>query len=1025
MSAGTHDLFGGTGVDALTPGAREELAREALKEFRKMQAGLNAYARMLTRKPEIRIEVSATTNGATDGKKIYYRPPLELGLKPRHDRAKCDKRDKNKQLLCPACASREAVLVVIYHEIAHVAHGSFRKVTDDDLITFTEESVRKTEGVFAEKILQKIRLAPYHLKYEYMPLAHYISEWLPIILNAIEDARVNREMFKARPGTKVMFDGLIEKIMAQGVEQPNKETGDIEHVMWSKYPLNLQMIVGVFCKASGYTFSDWFCEKVETDLEDKQLAKLMKQVDKLRNASGSYHLAFPILSRLRELGYCILPDDPEEPEDEQPEPDSESEPDPDGDPGESEDVGPAPEDSEDEGEDGTGSSDGESEGTSSEPDDGSSEDDPGTGPGDSSSGDAGDGGEQSDDEDGVDSSDSSERSDSGDGGTSPSDEESTEEGSDGDAAEEGSSDQPDGDSGSSEGSETGGSSDGDGADDSDSEAGKDSGQSEGSDGDVGSPDGDRDNQEGSSDGRDASGDNGDEGDGESAGGSLGSANRDASGGRGDDVDSSGSDGASPDDGEAVDGSEGDSDTGDSPDGSNESDRSDRDSTKDRPGNDGEPEESDDPTPEGDSSTGDGEGRPDASRTDSSESGPRGDEPSTDADGDRTEDGDQTEASLPEDGADEALDLGKDAGKGGTRVIWNDDKQEELPYGTPEEGRAALLKLGDHDDPPAEVRESQEAAIAEAFGKAIIQGMYFETPSSAVRGVREHYWEKPIMQGGRNLSSGWDVSRQDLYAGYSRIEQGMDGDFKVGDEILGKALLRLRKAFADNARGGSDRHRKSGRVDSRSLGKRAPLEDPRLFMKKNKVTKKSYEVVLGLDISGSTRGINIALIKKAAYAQATLCARLGIPFSVFAHSGNFHEINSRYDGGIDLDMYHIKDRDEPWNERTIERLEKLGPAEANLDGHTIEYYRKLIEGSKATEKVIMYYTDGQMPAENHDEELEILQREIRTCKRLGITLMGVGVRTDSPLKHGLDTVQIDEDADIIRVVAHLEKRIGNR
>lgn len=90
--------------------------------------------------------------------------------------------------------------------------------------------------------------------------------------------------------------------------------------------------------------------------------------------------------------------------------------------------------------------------------------------------------------------------------------------------------------------------------------------------------------------------------------------------------------------------------------------------------------------------------------------------------------------------------------------------------------------------------------------------------------------------------------------------------------------------------------------------------------------------------------------------------------------------------------------------------------------TVEYYRKILDHRPETDKVILYYTDGKMPAENHDEELDILQREIRICRQKGYTLLGVGIRTDSPVRHGLDTVQVDGDEDIVKVVRHLEKRL---
>ena len=37
----------------------------------------------------------------------------------------------------------------------------------------------------------------------------------------------------------------------------------------------------------------------------------------------------------------------------------------------------------------------------------------------------------------------------------------------------------------------------------------------------------------------------------------------------------------------------------------------------------------------------------------------------------------------------------------------------------------------------------------------------------------------------------------------------------------------------------------------------------------------------------------------------------------------------------------------------------------------------------------------------------------------VTLLGVGIRTDSPRRHGLDTVQVNDDTDLVNVVRHLE------
>ena len=146
--------------------------------------------------------------------------------------------------------------------------------------------------------------------------------------------------------------------------------------------------------------------------------------------------------------------------------------------------------------------------------------------------------------------------------------------------------------------------------------------------------------------------------------------------------------------------------------------------------------------------------------------------------------------------------------------------------------------------------------------------------------------------------------------------------------------------------------------------------------------------------------------------------------VFAHTANYHD-SASYLEGIDLDIYHIKDEGEPWTSKTKERLLAIKSAAANIDGHTLEFYRKKLLESSATDKILLYYTDGAMPMENYTEELEILKREITYCKRDNITLLGVGIGTNSPVAHGLDTVQVDDSSGIINVVTHLAKRLGIR
>ena len=313
--------------------------------------------------------------------------------------------------------------------------------------------------------------------------------------------------------------------------------------------------------------------------------------------------------------------------------------------------------------------------------------------------------------------------------------------------------------------------------------------------------------------------------------------------------------------------------------------------------------------------------------------------------------------------------------------------------------------GAHQGDP-ELEEAPEEQKAVAVN--VIQGKYFETPSTYVTDVRIHKFGQP------NLING----REPVYTGWSRFE----GDYRpVGEDILGPALLEMRRAFQDNARSDMQRHLKAGRVDASVLGKRAWAKDPRLFQKKRVPGKRSYAVLLGLDISGSTHGHENILIRRAARAQADLCDRLGVKFSVLAHTATAPPGRS-WRQELGLDIYEVKRFEENWGDGQHRALAHLQACAENLDGHTLEYYRKAIEKVPATNKIILYYTDGEMPAANYDEELSILQREIKTCKKLGITLLGVGIKTNSPADHGLDTVQIDRDEDLVKVVRHLEKAL---
>lgn len=365
---------------------------------------------------------------------------------------------------------------------------------------------------------------------------------------------------------------------------------------------------------------------------------------------------------------------------------------------------------------------------------------------------------------------------------------------------------------------------------------------------------------------------------------------------------------------------------------------------------------------------------------------------------------------------EPIDTGADQGEGGI----------ELPeYGSADDAEQMLNQVHETKEASTEDAPEEQQAVA----VAIIQGLYFEKPSEKVMGVREHKFDSPTFNDrGHRMDQAWAheiiksvMGKHGLTQDY-RVSSGIDVDLDIPESVMGPALLQTRRVFTDNAIAAHQHNMKSGRINRRVLGRRAWNDDNRLFTKKRLPGKRSYAVVIGIDISGSTFGLNISLAKRAAYAQAELCERAGVDFAVYAHTATGPDGGVRGNRALWLDMYQIKTFGEPWDKDRKHRLAEIGPSSENLDGHGLEYYRKRLDEHSATDKILLYYSDGKMPAANYAEELEVLQREIKTCKRKGYVLLGVGIRTDSPKRHGLDTIQVDGDEDLKKVVMHLERRL---
>lgn len=337
--------------------------------------------------------------------------------------------------------------------------------------------------------------------------------------------------------------------------------------------------------------------------------------------------------------------------------------------------------------------------------------------------------------------------------------------------------------------------------------------------------------------------------------------------------------------------------------------------------------------------------------------------------------------------------------GGTRVAAPPPEQVEAGIGQAsghERNHAVLHEGYDYDaatgavDPDAELWETSVGR--EQMDIAVIQAVFFDAPS-------------------------WEVGKVVLHKDGQRNHRRRSGLRQQPNEsMVSGTIHRARRVFSDNR---LDKHvsgLKKGKLSPRNLGARGWSDDTRVFRKKIRADATDYEVVIGVDVSGSTAGGRLAQIKKAAWSMAEVLWRIGVPFSLIAHTtGDFDEV-------IDQELYEIKALGAPWNDAAKQRLADLYPDAGSLDGHNFEFYRKMLMRSQAKKRLCVYFTDGNIPETNHIEERMIMEREASLYKRLGLEALIVAVHVELPDAYGFDQVKLDEDQDIKAVLDALEKKL---
>lgn len=934
------------------------------REFRRLEPVLTSLARgMIGKGSKIKVIPNyQSTETKTDGDKyILIAPPRRLGQPHEHTRSVCGMRHEVTKLqLCPECSRLESILWMLMHEIGHKTQGSFESLGTHSV----RDRLPETSWLSDEERmkLETIWLNPFaHGVKNIMYIGRYAGKYMEHFLMAAEDIRMESAVGRVHPAAGEMMEAAYLNVIRAG-ETPSTDGGDSFEDDFGLEPWTTRPLNTQVLMAM--VFQNHTSVDLAAYFHPKVVAAMVDpKVASLARGMAEQWSTSDLFKHILPLyGRLIELGFFEQPPAPEP-PEADTEPHPENE--DSPDVQLPSDPSPERPEPGTG----ETERAEQPPSSGDPADD--------------EGGSVSDDP-----------------------------GGDGSAA-------PDGEAPGSRGAGTEGddSPDVPGDDDDD---GRD--ESESGSGTAGSPGGDSESGGKASGGPDGS---------DSPGTSSGSS--DATG--------------ESDDSSAVPGPSG-------PDSSNGEGGSDV-APEEHGGGDGDPDRSGDrssPAPMGNDSAEPEEG--DASDDDLADSEPEGsDEHSVPGTGnvDGLPEGPSGTPDAPSPGG--APGEGTEGpvpdeveGTGGGQGVADSYTPEE---GTPEEVAGEFAKFLKHAEHDHEQVDRASDGMGEYLSKA--EG---ETALAEVQRAPEFDMGSPTNCGLARYAyahGDWHLAgRSESLTDYTRYARGRIGDFiapyqsntdlirkadaarTIEDKInyyrpeeatIGAESLRLRALLEKNNRSGYQNNLKSGKIRTSVLANRIAAKDDRIFRTKSLPAKRDYLVIMSVDCSASTGGGELDSEKRAVFAQAEMLYRLSIPFVIFGHSGGADKLSVGSETKWYLRVFEVKSEKEPWNAITQERLIMLPSDSANLDGHALQVSLDLCRKSRASDKIIMYYSDGSMPCEDHRTELNTLKRGILEAARSKITLMGVGIGTDAPRHHGLDTVVIDTGHDIRPVITHLGKRLG--
>lgn len=405
--------------------------------------------------------------------------------------------------------------------------------------------------------------------------------------------------------------------------------------------------------------------------------------------------------------------------------------------------------------------------------------------------------------------------------------------------------------------------------------------------------------------------------------------------------------------------------------------------------------------------GQGQGPEDDEQDDQGDQGQGSEDDSEDDDDDQDDQGEGSE----DDETDDQDDQGDEPSQGGQHGSGPDDGSDDADDQGTDDLEEMLRLIQGHDDDgnvwhEAEDHDDLLAAVDAQFDS-------FDSPSADVLGNRVFTWNngRPDKE-----CSAWGAAARTYFYANAHL------DVVVENKDIAKAAAHARVVFGNNAAVHKTPMQRSGQINAAHLAF-VPAGMDRPFKRTRFPDGRSYAIGLTLDCSGSTGTHRNIMIRQIGLGMAQLFNGLpGVNFALFGHTADSMDAGS-YKTVYQCDMHQVKSWTETWGQRQVAALQALHAGLDNLDGHTLEFMRKQVEGQRATDRIIFYLTDGEMPAANREEEGEILGRELAYCKRAGITVIGIGVNTDSPKRWGLDTIQMDDPSDLKHLIREVGKRLS--